>query len=258
MRTLALATALLLTLAACGDQTDAATGGDLDGLTFVGADVAGHPLVKGSQLRLRFKDGHVGVNAGCNSIDGTAKVDKGVLVVKGSTTTDMGCDKPLMDQDTWIVSFLESSPTLTRGDHTLTLAKDAVTLTLTEEEYLKSQQPPVPLQGTTWKLDTVINGAGDDGTASSVPQDAVATIRIVEGRIEVATGCNTGGGKVKLGAGTLTVEALALTKMGCPDALRAQESAFVAVLQGQTGYEQDHDVLTLTSEDGATSLRFVR
>ncbi|HET7689532.1 MAG TPA: META domain-containing protein [Nocardioidaceae bacterium] len=238
----------LLILAACGEQTAVGGAGEpaatLDGRTFVGDQVDGHDLVPGSSLRLSFEDGNVGVNAGCNHLSGKARLDNGVLRVSHVGGTEMGCEPDLMDQDTWIADFLQSSPDVTVDDRTLALSKEGVTVTLTDEASIQAENP-IALEGTTWKLESIITG----DAASSVP-GKTPTLRIAEGRYELFTGCNRGGGTVNEATGSvLTLSAPALTKMACKD---SAEPAVLAVIDGSPlQFEQDYDVLTLTAEDGS-------
>ena len=258
MSRLAAVTVPLLLLAACGDDTTAPPTGEpaqtLDGRTFVGDEVSGHDLVKGSTLRLSFQDGRLEAQAGCNHLSGTGRLDGGVLVGRIDVTTDMGCDRPLMDQDTWLSAFLGSRPEATVSAEALVLAKDGTTITLNDQEHVRAMDP-IPLEGTTWALESLIAGSGDEGAVSSVPGEHAPTLVIEGGRIRVFTGCNRGSGRVEVDDASLTISALAVTKTACEDGATA-EQAVLAVLEGEVGYVQDYDVLTLTSADGTSGLQY--
>lgn len=254
MRPTAMRTAIallpaLLILAACGEQTSVGGDGEpaatLDGRTFVGDQVEGHDLVPGSSLRLSFQDGNVSVNAGCNHLGGAARLDNGVLKVSQVGGTEMGCEPDLMDQDTWIADFLQSSPDVTVDERTLALSKGGVTVTLTDEATIQADNP-IDLEGTLWALESIISGEA----ASSVP-GKTPTLRLSGGgRYELFTGCNRGGGTVTEVTGTsLTLSSPALTKMACKN---SAESAVLGVIDGAPlRFEQDYDVLTLTAENGS-------
>jgi len=256
-RLVALALPLVL-LASCGDDTAAPPTGEpaqtLDGRTFVGDQVTGHDLVKGSSLRLSFQDGRVEAQAGCNHLSGIGRLDGGVLVGRIDVTTDMGCDPPLMDQDTWFSTFLGSRPEATVSAEALVLTKDGTTITLTDQEHVRAMNP-ISLEGTTWALESLITGSGDEGTVSSVPGGDAPTLVIKGDRIRVFTGCNRGSGSVEVEDASLIISALGVTKMACKDGATA-ERAVLAVLDGEVGYVQDYDVLTLTSADGPSGLQY--
>jgi heat shock protein HslJ len=242
-------------LAACGDDTvePVAPADPVEGHTFVGYDVQGRSLVPGSSVRLSFDNGSIGAQAGCNQLIGPYRVDDDVLVVEKLGGTQMACEQALMDQDVWLADFLQGRPSLETDGASLILSSDDVTVTLTEEGALRSANP-LPLEGTTWQLESVLSGTGDDSSASSVPGQKPPTIRFEDGRAEVFSGCNRGSGSVEIGEETLTVTGLALTKMACPDELGTLESTVLAVLDGEVGYEQDYDTLTLTGDDGEGAL----
>ena len=122
--------------------------------------------------------------------------------------------------------------------------------------------PTPPLQNTAWKLDTVVTGAGADGTASSVPAGARHPgIRFVNGivgwDVTFSTGCNQGHGPVEVGTEVMDFGDLATTKMACPDAVGQLETTFLGVLGRGTTYTLEGNRLTLTSADGKSGLVFV-
>jgi heat shock protein HslJ len=264
--------ALVLVVAlvsACGDAStsDSASpgdaGGDTGGVDLQGTYVAdsvdsdARQLVPGTTVRLTFKGDAVVAEAGCNTMHGSFEVDSGRLSVRQVGMTMMACDQALMDQDDWIADFLESSPSLSVDGDTVTLASDDVTMRLT-----KPAAAGVPLQNTAWKLDTVVTGAGADGTASSVPAGARHPgIRFTNGvvgwDVAFSTGCNQGRGPVEVGSEVMDFGDLATTKMACPDAVGQLETTFLGVLGRGTTYTLDGNRLTLTAADGKSGLVFV-
>lgn len=257
---LVLATALSLT--ACGEE-DGTTPAqpdqlDLVGRTFLGDDVtmddSPYPLVKGSQLRITFDEGSLGASAGCNSMSGDASWDDGVLVVDGQglAMTEMGCDEPLMQQDTWFADFLTSKPALVQDDTTLTMTSDTTVIVLEDEEVVV---PDASLTGGTWQLDTII--AGD--AASSVPQGVTSTLELTDdGELRVSPGCNTGSGSYTATQDTLTIAPIATTAMACEPPASDVETAVLGVLQGDVTFSIDGDSLVLAAQkakgSGATGL----
>ena len=116
-----------LLLAGCGGG-----GADLAGSTYTSTEVRGHDLVEGSQVTLTFADGRISANAGCNTMNGAATWEGETLEVEDPlASTMMGCEEPLMEQDTWLSEFLTSSPHLAVDGDELTLGDDSVGMTLT-------------------------------------------------------------------------------------------------------------------------------
>jgi heat shock protein HslJ len=253
--TAALATAAVLVLGGCGSDTTAPVGDGpaptLDGRTFVGDQVDGHALVPGSSLRLAFQDGQLSIDAGCNHLGAPAHLDHGRLVVGPVGGTEMGCSNALMDQDAWLSSFLGTGPDASVDASTLVLSHRGVRITLRDQERVRAADP-IPLRGTTWTLESLFSGPGDNGSASNV-SGPKPTLRIVGDQVQVFTGCNRGSGKVAVGDTTLTVSDLALTLVGC---LHSPEPDVLRVLDSRPSYAQDYDVLTLTTPDGEHGLQF--
>jgi heat shock protein HslJ len=254
--------ATALSIGACGDEDDTVSPQpdqlDLVGRTFIGDDVTvddqPYPLVKGSQLRLTFDDGSIGASAGCNSMGGDATWNDGVLDVlgQGLAMTEMACDEPLMQQDTWFADILTSKPRLLQDDTTLTLTSGDTVVVLTDEEIVV---PDASLTGGMWQLDSII--AGD--AASSVPAGVTSTVSFGEdGELTVSPGCNTGSGSYTATQDTLTIDPIATTAMACEPPASDVETAVLGVLQGDVTFSIDGESLVLTAQkvtgSGATGL----
>lgn len=250
---LAIATALL---AACGDAgaevgsgpaTDGGGRGGsdpLDGRTFVTTEItedgAPHPLVEGTELRLSFADGTIAIEAGCNHLRAEYTIDGDTLTATGGVTTDMGCDPGRHEQDEWISRVLTGPIDWALDDTTLVLTSGGTVLRLSDREVAS---PDVPLLGTEWQLDTLIDGE----LASSSPGMAGTLAIADDGTYAVATGCNTGSGTVEVSESTLTFTPPGLTRLACEDDAAAVEAAMTAVLDGEVAYEVDERRLTLTA-----------
>lgn len=239
------ATALLLVACTSGGAPSAAPI-SIAGRTFLSTGVQGHDLVAGTRVRLSFEAGHVGINAGCNSMSGAYQIVDGRLVTTDMASTEMGCAAPLMDQDRWIGALIGGAMLSLAGD-TLTLRNGDTTMTLKDSAVA---DPDRPLEGTRWVVDGIV--AGD--TVSTVPQGVTATITIAKGRIDVETGCNGGGGAAEILDGHLTIGPIALTKKACAAGTMAVERAVTGVLSGDVAYTIQAGVLTLTADPTVHSL----
>jgi len=247
IRTVVLVAAALLVVA-CGSRgAPSPAQASLESRTFLSTGVEGHDLVAGTHVRLSFKDGQVGINAGCNSMTDAYQIVDGRLVTTNVASTAMGCEPPLMAQDQWVGAFIGGAMLTLAGD-TLTLRNGDTTMTLKDRAVA---DPDRPLEGTRWVVDGIV--AGD--TVSSVPQGVTAAITIANGRINVETGCNTGGGPAQITDTHLTIGSLALTKKGCAADTMALERAVTAVLSGAVAYKIEADVLTLVAAPSDGSLR---
>lgn len=265
-RLLALATAGLLTLAACGDPTTepadsvpttaaGAPGTDpgstpvttpstdladlLEGRAFLSQSATGITLAPGATLRIEFADGQVSFSGGCNGHGGAATFDGDQLTVGPMMSTMMACDQPLMDQDAAVAAFLNAGVTVLLDGNNLALTgTDGSRIELLDREVA---DPNRPLEGTTW----VVNGVISDEAVSSGWGEAEASIIIVDGQAQVNAGCNRGMATVTIGEGTVTFGPLALTKMMCDEDAMRLETAVTTVLQGEVTVDIEAANLTL-------------
>ena len=79
-------------------------------------------LVPGSEIEMRFKDGSLSVNAGCNTLFGGASIEGDDLVVPALASTRKGCEDALSRQDAWLTDFLGSHPAIEVLDQDLWLS----------------------------------------------------------------------------------------------------------------------------------------
>ena len=220
---------------------------DLDGRTFVAQTVTGYDLVEGSELRLTFEDGRLSVNAGCNTIGGGYVVEGATLRFDGdAASTQMACEEPLMAQDTWISGLLTEGMEVALSNDELTLSSDDVTIELQDATVA---EPAAPIVGTTWTLDTLIEGE----SASSLPAGMDApTLEIADdGAVTVFAGCNRGGGSATVADDGSSIDfgPLATTRMACEGDRGTVETLVLTVLDGEVAAEVTADRLTLTNGD---------
>ena len=225
----------------------AAGAGDLEGRTFIVTHADGHAIVPGSEISFRFERGQLGISAGCNTIGGAYQVVDGVLQVGAMMMTEMGCEEPLMAQDSWIGAFVNGAA-LTLDRDRLTLARDGVTLIATDRIVVR---PDLPLESTTWVVDgLIVNQA-----VSSMPAGITATLELADGQVSVRSGCNLGSGPAEIGDRAITFGPIATTKMACGDAAMAVETHVLRVLSGDVAYTIDAGSLTLLGAGGGLTAK---
>ena len=242
-----------LALAGCsavGSPASPSAAASLEGRTFISTSVTGRDLVPGTTIRLAFKDGRLGVNAGCNQIGGAYSVTEGRLQLGSMMSTEMGCDQALMTQDGWVSSFLGGATVALAGD-SLTLGNGGVTMNLSDR---RVADPDRPLVGTRWVVDGIV--AGD--TTSSIPMGVTAALTFTDDRLALEAGCNTGGGPVTIGRSSFTVGPLGLTKKACEPAATMVEKAVLEALGGQIDFTIEADRLTITNGQSGLTLQAAR
>jgi heat shock protein HslJ len=216
----------------------------LTGRTFLSTAVTGHDLVAGSRISLEFRAPHsMHLRAGCNYLSGDFRLDDSRLSADQLAMTEMGCDKPLMQQDDWLADLLHQGMTVSLdGDH-LTLATQDVRIVLLDRTVA---DPDRPLTGTTWILDGIIDG----DTASSVPQGLTPTLRIDNGLVTFFDGMNYYGGDPSKGNVTVAPDEVRVTgdivgtAIGCASGRTC--SVDMSVLTQDFQYRIEADRLTVT------------
>lgn len=221
----------------------AGTAATLDAKTWVvqriSVDGALRPIVQDTTITLDFSAGRLAINAGCNSMSGPTRFDDATLTVSAMGSTEMACDRDRMDQDQFIADFFAQPVTVARKGDAGQLAQGGTTIDIAEQV----PEPDVALEGTVWMLDTLLEG----DTASSVSVSRRPTLAIDDtGRADVFFGCNSGGGNVEIGDGTLTFGPLAMTRMACEAEAMQVEAAVARMLDGETAYEITGAQLTIT------------
>ncbi|MTD14219.1 META domain-containing protein [Nakamurella sp. YIM 132087] len=216
------------------------------------ADVKGHDLVEGSSITLSITDStQLGVRAGCNSMGGTLAEADGVWTVSELSQTEMACEQPLMDQDSWVAEFLQAGPKAEYGDGSLVLTgTDGSSITF-------GMQQPASLTGTNWVLDGILDG----DVASSIPADVNAWLRVDGTQLSVNGGCNGGGSTVAVTEGTpdtpgsMEIEGIVSTMMACDEDIMTVEQTMFGALDGTVSYLLTDQSLVITAADG-TGLMF--
>ncbi|MGH3647843.1 MAG: META domain-containing protein [Micromonosporaceae bacterium] len=243
----------LLTLAVaggCGQQPSPPAGPAPEqlpvGKTYLSTEVAedgkARELASGTRIRIEFTRDGLRADAGCNHLMGKASLDSGRLSVDNLGGTEMGCEKPLMDQDKWLADFLTDSPVWKLDGDTLVLSDGITKIKLREEK-----QTAKPLTGTKWTLNTLVDGE----TAGSLPQGVKAHLTFgKDGKVSGNAGCNGFGGSYTVKGEKITFSNLGVTRMACGGDKDTVEKSVLAVLDGTVTYQVKGEVLTLTHPSG--------
>jgi heat shock protein HslJ len=79
-----------------------------------------------------------------------------------------------------------------------------------------------------------------------------------DGELAGNVGCNSFGGDYKVDGNQITFGSIISTLMACEDPIGAQEAAVLQTFSGTATYDLNGDTLTITSEDGTTSVVLAR
>lgn len=260
---MAVAAAGLMLLSACGNESSAgdpaasgspsgpassgSSGGSLEGRSFLSVSLTedGKPkeLAPKTRIGLRFADGNVHAETGCNQLGGAVSTDGGVLKVDVLGGTEMGCDAPRQEQEHWVDQLLKDRPAWKLDADKLTLTRGATTLVLQDRTIV---QPDKKLDGTSWRLETVVDG----DTEWHLVGAEQAHLTISGERITGSTGCNDFEGVVAHTANKLTLGEIAVTAVGCTGDAAKLEQGVLAALHGELTYTIEADHLQLRAAGG--------
>lgn len=242
---------LALLLAGCGGGDSSPASAEesvLRGRTFLSTSVTENgqprPLAEGTVVRFRFTDdARLLADAGCNTIAGPVNPRGGRLEVHEPSSTGIGCDQFLHDQDTWLGEFLATTPSWRLDGADLVVSSGGTEIAMLDRAVA---EPNLALAGTRWTVDTLVEGE----VASSTPAGAPATLLFEQDTVTVDTGCNTGSGGYRATGDRITFDPIATTKIACEADRAALETAVLAVLSGEVSYTIESDVLSLRQQSG--------
>lgn len=230
---------LALLAAACGSEDPAGSpGSTLDGDWVLTGGVA---LVDGFPITMSIEGDQISGRAACNSYFGKVTTDGSRLTIGELGATEMGCEPAVMDAEAAFLAALLEVTTFDRNGDRLTLSGSGIELSL---------EPVVPvptasLIGTTWVLDTLIEGA----TVSTAAGDPAILLLAEDGTLSASTGCRTLVGTWLERGGVVIVPTLS-AEGECPADLWEQDSQVVSVVGDEFRAAVDGDRLTLTSMGG--------
>lgn len=92
----------------------------------------------------------------------------------------------------------------------------------------------------------------EDGVPRDLVEGSRISVTFEDGQLSAQAGCNTMFGGYEVDGDTLVVDGLAMTEMGCPEDLMAQDAWLAALLQSGPALAVDGDTLVLTG--GSTVL----
>jgi heat shock protein HslJ len=166
--------------------------------------------------------------------------------------TEMACDGPRADQDTWLSAFLGARPTWTLAGDDLRLRGGTVELVLVDR---RIADPDRPLVGTRWVVDTIISG----DAASSVPTGVEAFLTFdADGGVLGHTGCRAIRGEATVTGSTILFASVGGLQDACVGDAARMHTAVAAVVRGEVSYRIEGPTLTLTAGGAGLRLRAER
>jgi heat shock protein HslJ len=112
------------------------------------------------------------------------------------------------------------------------------------------EQPGAPAGALPAGRTFVSTAVTQAGTAKPLVAGTSIRLQILDdARIAVQAGCNTAQGAARLDAGALVVDDLAVTEIGCEEALHQQDEWITGFFRERPAWRLDGDTLVLTGKD---------
>jgi heat shock protein HslJ len=248
------ALAVLLLCAGCVEEKPEAP--PLEGTNWVMTEYSGvegslTPAMEGTDVTAYFgEDGSLGGSGGCNSYHSSYETDGYTLSIGVPITTLMYCGEPegLMEQESAFFTALGTAVRYDIQDGNLKLFNEAGAAVLVFSPMPKSG--PEDLQERIWQLTSYNNGNG--GMVSVLQGTEITAVFGNDLAISGNAGCNHYGGSYELNESEISIGPLFMTEMYCaePDGVMAQESAYLAAIEGAATWDIQSGSLTLSDEAG--------
>lgn len=260
MKKLLACLALVAVVAACGD--DAAPEPEPrpdDGPAVADVDVQGVWVLRegrspsgviepapGAGITLLIEDDGARGSGGCNTYGGGVSVDGNTIETGGFAVTEIGCPDDVAEPEARYLEAMEDVDTVSVQGKTMTL-------TGPDAELVFRRVPPLdpePLTGTTWILESLVEGP-TAGSAVSSAKPARLLLKD-DKTFEGTTGCRS-----FTGAWTVSGDVVDVTQLvfeGSCDRGQDQDAHVAAVLGTAFRAEVDGKQLTLIAEKGDFAL----
>ncbi|MEV5971976.1 META domain-containing protein [Streptomyces sp. NPDC051921] len=250
----ALAVSALVLLSACGTEQGAAPGSGAETpdlpvqgshWTIAAVTLDGVRSVAPPGARLEIaENGRAQGNTGCNHFGAAVAVNGDTLTVSPEEVTEIGCPA---DRERFERALLKALTGKLDG----ALKDKALTLTSADGRsgVELAAETGAPLVGTAWTVDALLTG----DTAGSLPAGSEGKAKLTfgkEGRLTGSLGCNRVTAPAKITDRTITLGAIATTRMMCTGPQMELETQLYDALDGPLTYRVDHRTLTVTDADG--------
>ena len=220
--------------------------------TVAGPDGTAVAAVASSNAFVRFSDGQLSGNSGCNSITGTYTVsgDDGLTISMGATTMMACADPDVMTQEQQLVTNLAGVATYAVEDSTLVLsAADGA-------ELATFSAGSAELAGTRWQVTGVNNG--QEAVVSSALTETLTASFDDGGQFSGFGGCNQVTGTYTItGTDGIEIGPLATTMMACDEEATTLETQYVSALEASVTFDMAGGTLTLRDAGGAMQVTAV-
>jgi heat shock protein HslJ len=196
-----------------------------------------------------FRSQRVSGFSGCNTFDALYRAGGRTLLISEAAVTFMACSDEANAFEAAYLAALQASRFYSERRGTLTVFDaDGATILVFDAA------PRNPVLGN-WIVDSY---ATDDGAVTSPVEGTALTAVFGIATVGGSAGCNTYTGTYGTNGTVLRIGRLATTRIACADDVMAQETAFLAAMEGAALVDRRGTTLTLTDRNGATLVSMSR
>jgi heat shock protein HslJ len=209
-----------------------------------GAEV---PIVEGHDITLGIEEERWGGTAACNSYGATVSVDGDRIGIGELAVTEMACEDDVMASES---AYLAAFAAVERYDEQpgeLTLEDDEQDVRLRYEEV--PAEPDAAFEDTEWRLESLLEGSGPDGSVASVQGEATIVFWH-DGLLVVEDGCRSMEATWEPTDDGVRIGDLGYADVACPPELEEQVEHVRAVLDGEVETALEGASLRLLAPDG--------
>jgi heat shock protein HslJ len=237
--------AVPLVLAGCGAPSAGGSPADdaVGEWELVSGTASGRPLPQpaGSRATLTLDGSQAGGTSFCNHYSATYRGNGGAIEFDAIGGTEMGCAPEVMEAEYAYSAALAEVDTVVVEAVDLVLTGPGVELRFRPVP----EVPPSELVGTTWVLDTLLDGE----VASSVVGGSMVRLE-ADGTVTATTACHTLSGTWTRDDDEVLVRDLVTQELDCPADFRTQDVHELAVLADGFRSSVEADRLTALDADG--------
>lgn len=243
------AAALVVLVSGCTAVVPAAPAPSLTGTSWVVTEIGGDPTLADLQPTMNFGTaGELNGHNGCNQYATSYTLEGTSLSIGEVAQTAMAClEDGVSEQETAFGAALATVTAVAFDGETTQLldADGQVALRL-------GPVPPLSLTDTSWELAGIVDGSTVSAPVEGSPVTLQFTADTLSGKA-----CNNFNGGYSLDGDTITVGALASTRMMCSEAgVMEQEALVLEILGGESTVKVSRGGLLVTDADGR-GLQFV-
>lgn len=189
-------------------------------------------------------NGHVAVQADCNRVAGTHRVNGNRLAITLGPSTLAACPPGSLG-DEFVKQLGNISSYFFKGDNLILEIK------MDSGSMIFAPSAPAGLLGTSWEVNSYNNGR--EAVVSILTGTDISLNFGTDGKVSGNAGCNSYSGDYQTNGKELKVGILAGTRMFCdkPVGLMDQEKQYLVALQNAATFEIAGDKLTIRDASGA-------